>query len=597
MHKRLYHPTTAMQILEATLQDPKIRTALTDIGIKLPDFRNANRRGKLIGYAQSISSPNEAESLTNPPGIHEPNRNGTTSNFATPILATHGDRFWEACADALLADRVLVKIATQSRMNNLVFLGRLSPDPGDRKTLAEVGSALGLTRERVRQIEVRITRMLQSARRAWRPELGPIFEKFDRAFDNVMTLERADELLPLGFQRLTYASKLFLHLYGSYEIQHGHIFKTSFDSFVEKAAQLRREMSIDGTVAPEDYARALEQMGVSPVLAEMLIKQSRGIVNFRGQLLELSGTQPERAYSLLEAVGEPLSLEEIARTIDAPVTSVRNTMISDGRFCRLDKSRYGLVEWGDEAYTTIVEKIQQFVEAQGGHALIGDVIEELTSRFGVSESSVRTYCSSMFTYNSATGFVSTRKRGQEMSAHREPLLTRGVFCVSDALYLRWKVGGKFGSGTPIPVACAQAMGLKRGEWKEKLVNGFFTTFSWRSAYPAVGSRSALIRRYGLKDGDYLFIELTKNRDATAFYVRQSDVEALSGVERAAALLGLKRGYLSTEAKESPRRSLRYVAQALGLDEHASNVRRQIRMRLADRGDEDLLVLISPYGQD
>jgi hypothetical protein len=270
-------------------------------------------------------------------------------------------------------------------------------------------------------------------------------------------------------------------------------------------------------------------------------------------------------------------------------------MLEDERFCKVGPRQFGLREWGGEAYTTIADKIAEYIDKQGGNAFIEDIVSVLTSKFSVSENSVRSYCGAVFSHDPVTGIVSMRSNDQEtIIRRREPLLTRGVFLIRDAFVFRWELNGNLSSGTPLPAACAQLLGLKRGDKINRWFNGCEITFSWPSAQPAVGSRSSLIRHYRLSHGDYLFLELAKHHAGRSFCVRQDDIASLPGVERAAETLAWRpRNSGDIESKCG---ALEHIGGTLGLDIAAPDLRQQVRMRLADRGEEKSLALVSPYGQ-
>ena len=439
---------------------------------------------QLVGYAET--DIDSSETFTEPIEKEQTSSQPSRSSDTPALTLEQCDQ--AVCADAIDADRSLASIATQPEMKNLIFLWRLSPDPDDRKTLAEIGLIFGVTRERIRQIEVRVTRLLLRGRRENAATLDPIYDGFNRAFDLAITLEGADGRLPLGFQRGSFLSKLFLYLGGEYELRLGHIFRNSFDSFVEVAKARVRKRLEDGSLSQDQYISTVEELGVSSALAETVVNQLPRIVDFNGRLLELSGSQRERAYALLTAVGEPLTAEEIAKTLRAPLGSIRNAILGDASFIRVDKQRFGLKEWGAEEYTTIVDKIRQYIKMQGGHAYIKDIVKDLTSRFGVSENSVKMYCTSSFFSDPTTGIVSIKKKKQDSPKRREPLLTRGIFLEGQTVVLRWRVHGRFGSGNPIPIAAAQVIGLKRGQTTTRSISGYLIAFSWTSAYPSLWAR-------------------------------------------------------------------------------------------------------------
>ncbi|MFC7592758.1 hypothetical protein ACFQYP_60400 [Nonomuraea antimicrobica] len=101
----------------------------------------------------------------------------------------------------------------------------------------------------------------------------------------------------------------------------------------------------------------------------------------------------EKAEAVLAVAGAPLSPEEIQERIgeDYSLVGIRNQLTADDRFRRVDRNKYGLTRWGGDEYLGIREMIAREIERAGGEASVSTIVANLTSRYEVSESSVRAY--------------------------------------------------------------------------------------------------------------------------------------------------------------------------------------------------------------
>ncbi len=106
------------------------------------------------------------------------------------------------------------------------------------------------------------------------------------------------------------------------------------------------------------------------------------------------GSVVEKAFVILKHAGEPLLPKEIIDRIgeDYSAHSVQDRLKNDDRFIRTDKfQRVALKHWGLEEYSGIYQEICERIERGDGVASVKEILEEFTTQFGVSETSVRSY--------------------------------------------------------------------------------------------------------------------------------------------------------------------------------------------------------------
>ena len=110
-----------------------------------------------------------------------------------------------------------------------------------------------------------------------------------------------------------------------------------------------------------------------------------------GWLVRWDGRLEAKAERVLHLVGRPMTPAELVAAIGhGSVSSIKNHR--SPALVRIDKHfRIALREWGHERYEGIANQIIRRIERGGGVASRPTIIEEFTSSFGVSESSVRTY--------------------------------------------------------------------------------------------------------------------------------------------------------------------------------------------------------------
>lgn len=110
-----------------------------------------------------------------------------------------------------------------------------------------------------------------------------------------------------------------------------------------------------------------------------------------GWLVRWDGRLEEKAERVLRLVGRPMTPAELVEAIGhGSESSLKNHR--NPEMVRIDKHfRIGLRAWGHERYRGIANEIIRRIERGGGVASRASIIEEFTSSFGVSETSVRTY--------------------------------------------------------------------------------------------------------------------------------------------------------------------------------------------------------------
>jgi RNA polymerase sigma factor (sigma-70 family) len=260
------------------------------------------------------------------------------------------------------------------------------------QTLEELGRQMGVTRERVRQLQKRLTRTLAEA-------VGEDFDVVVRMLGDqlgpVVTCDELDEAVLRLFE-IAHESEDALRLAQ-------RIAKHQLDYACRADLCLS---SADRTVADRLRSAAAEAADDVGLINEDVLRTSLphddwethfyALVEF-SDLLRLSGhlavrnTGKARSKAALLKIGRPATREEVAAQAGMSPDLVGGHLSVIPSVVRADKTRWALVDWVDEVYDGIPTEIIQRIEEDGGATSLQKLVEDLPERFGVSETSVRTY--------------------------------------------------------------------------------------------------------------------------------------------------------------------------------------------------------------
>jgi hypothetical protein len=430
-----------------------------------------------------------------------------------------------------------VRRALSERERTILETRTWSLDRG--RTLAELADDLGLTRERVRQLENQALRVF--TRETERPENAALFRAASRFRDAVgaaSPVPVVERLWPDAVGDTTsdrFAALLFLYLAGPYEQWSDWLVRRPPKDVVAASVSQLEALFRDGFPLLEEALSSLEGVGVSSVAARewlMLLPHVRILEDY---VVPWGGTLADKAEVVLRAYGRPLGLEEIVEGISETfnVRTLRNYLLADKRFRRLGLRVFGLEEWGGEEYTKISDEIAQEIERRGGEVALEHLVETLTRQFGVTANSVKAYANGPQFERAPSGMIRTRtSRAQAPSSSVE--FTKRCFRVDADWSYRLTVTYDTirGSGTSIPQGFAAYLGLAHGDELELVAAEQPVRFTWPSLLPSVGSLRPAVEALDAVEGDYLFLTANAGtRTATIIKVEQTELDAAVGPER------------------------------------------------------------------
>ena len=414
-------------------------------------------------------------------------------------------------------------VSSLSERERGIFLDRIACVDG-KSTLQELANDLGVTRERVRQVEKKLVRKFESHMRRssgsavhWRAETIRNFVGVARPLVEIEPL-----LLPRSGQ-LDYRDVL-LTLAGPYIIRGKWLLLTAAiesDPTTDIIVKLDEFGFIDQHFASTE----LSNWGLASSLHKEWLLDTGKFKEFNGKLARWDVGIGDKVVAGLADLGQPATVDEILDHIQSDRTrgSAVNAISWDPRIVRVNLTQLGLTSWGVTEYVSISSTIRDLIVSSGGSIQLNDLVSTISKEFGAAESSVKAYCGvPMFVLE--YGWVSLR---QDLTTFRyetySPRNSRGVFSLN-----RGKVSFLVevnqdllrGSGRPLPPAVGALLDLAINE---ELVFCYTSdlsvtlTYSEVSMSPSSGSLRPLAESVGANLGEYLTVILNKqNMSAQCF---------------------------------------------------------------------------------
>lgn len=289
----------------------------------------------------------------------------------------------------------------------------------------------------------------------------------------------------------------------------------------------------------------------------------------------------DRAAAILSVIGSPMPSRDILARLGVRRTLValKNAMTSDDRFERVDRDRWGLSEWGAKSYPGIKALVGEEVARSGGEIRMDKLIERITGRYAVSANSVIRYASSP-PFEAKAGIV--RFCTSTPATRKNPARTKRLYRRPDSWLYRVRVTKDHlrGSGSPAPVALAVVLGIRHGQVRQLAAGLGRQTIAWTANQPTFGSIRRLLKGNCIEADTEIFIVIG---DDGSFHLEPVMVSGATPLERALHLVGAT----SATARSHPRGAL---AAAIGIPEETSVT--GVIDRYRERGDTDIAELLS-----
>ena len=457
---------------------------------------------------------------------------------------------------------------------------------GEPKTLDEIGAQLGLTRERVRQIEKKLTEKIGE----WvslsedMQEFLPLVNGFVGSFTTVINVTEAFPELnvvlePLGLKGV----QLLPVLMSGIELHDRWVFQESQPEQINKFDEtFSTHAQGIGYIELRNFSTIFASWGTLSSAELLEWATSRNYKTFEGMVLAPHvNSQSELAIAFLEQSKEPASIEVLcdAVTPGKPKRNLATRLADDPRIVRVGPESWALPEWNIDIYDGIQNVIKRRVEEEGTVSL-AVLLEELPSQYGVAPNSVRTYASTypLQLNGDEVTLASTRK-----SVNRDVNRVRNLYFVDGKLALRFCINSEHlrGSGIMLSGAFAQAVGVQPGENKQWVLSGHASNFAinWNGGQPRASSIRSLLNDIDAHEGDQV-----------VFFFKDDQLELKKiPINHESLSKDISALCLIPESIELSRKT---IAPAIGLPENS--VWSQIMELMRLRKDTELLELLEAY---
>lgn len=285
----------------------------------------------------------------------------------------------------------------------------------DRKeTLEQIGELLGITRERVRQLEKAvITRLRATAEQGSLPHiadfqtqvLGLLTSMGEAARVSDLTAKLAADASRVEQARIAFLSQLCPEVTVVSEDDHFYLSvanRANYDEKSLKTAVSKLIEAIKGLGEPKTAEEITTAAGLDDtkrVSALASTSKSLATLNNRWGLVKWPMVNPknirDKIYVILKEQGKHMHFNEIAAAIkqsdfkrkDVTTQAIHNELIKDKRFVLIGRGIYALKEWGYEK-GTVADIISEVLKKEGGPLHRDEIVKRVLKSRYVKETTI-----------------------------------------------------------------------------------------------------------------------------------------------------------------------------------------------------------------
>jgi DNA-directed RNA polymerase subunit H (RpoH/RPB5) len=282
-----------------------------------------------------------------------------------------------------------------------------------RETLEQIGELLGITRERVRQLEKAVVTKLKAAASKDLPhikETDSVLTSHLNEMGKVAKVSDISDRLSKHNDKTAQARVAFLanlspniaviddndHFFHAVGLSSEHTEKAIRDR-VNKIIE-----AINGIGEPTDIKTVAEKVGSGDVKhTEALAGISKNIATLNGRwgLIKWPMVNPknirDKIYVILHDNGKPMHFNEIADAIkksnlrrkDVTTQAIHNELIKDSRFVLIGRGIYALKEWGYKK-GTVADVIAEVLRKEGGPLHRDEIVRRVLKSRQVKETTI-----------------------------------------------------------------------------------------------------------------------------------------------------------------------------------------------------------------
>lgn len=286
----------------------------------------------------------------------------------------------------------------------------------DRKeTLEQIGELLGITRERVRQLEKAILIRLKIAAEEGHKDISEIEKLLVRHLSEMGNAARlsdlsksiednADERLR---SQVGFIAELAPRLTVLNENDHYHQGVALKDSFADEKLIKKSVESVVKTIKENAQAIDLETLFAKtngynkPSEVRAIATLSKDLAELRGMwgLVKWPSVNPknirDKIYVILSDGGKPLHFSEISKAIknsdfkrkNVTTQAIHNELIKDKRFVLIGRGIYALAEWGYKK-GTVSDIIADILKKEGGPLHRDEIVKRVLKSRQVRETTI-----------------------------------------------------------------------------------------------------------------------------------------------------------------------------------------------------------------
>jgi DNA-directed RNA polymerase delta subunit len=284
----------------------------------------------------------------------------------------------------------------------------------DRKeTLEQIGELLGITRERVRQLEKSVVSRLKASAEKDLPHIKEVEKAFIEHLKDMGNVARVKDLsakvskenTPRDQAHVAFLSELapnlsvvsenddFHHSVGITE----HHDQDNIKALAEEIVAFIKEHGKPAEI--QTVSKGIGKHGAEHT--EALAKTSKHLATLRGQwgLTKWPTVNPknirDKIYVVLQEKHEPMHFSEIAKAIrdsdfkrrDVTVQAIHNELIKDSRFVLIGRGIYALKEWGYKK-GTVADIITEVLKKEGAPLHRDEIVKRVLKFRQVKETTI-----------------------------------------------------------------------------------------------------------------------------------------------------------------------------------------------------------------
>ncbi len=283
----------------------------------------------------------------------------------------------------------------------------------DRKeTLEQIGELLGITRERVRQLEKAVVQRLKASANDL-PNIKEIEKRFIAELQQAGNVARIGDLttkVAKENDRLSQARVSFLaslspklvviddndHYHHSVAIREAHDEKALKDH-VSKVIDAIKKIAEPTNI--KKIAEAVNNNDDKHVAAIASVSKNIATLNNRWGLVKWPMVNPknirDKIYVILHDNGKPMHFNEISKAIkdsefkrkDVTTQAIHNELIKDSRFVLIGRGIYALKEWGYEK-GTVADIITEVLKEAGEPLHRDEIVKRVLKSRQVKETTI-----------------------------------------------------------------------------------------------------------------------------------------------------------------------------------------------------------------